>query len=110
MDREKIKSLIGQAILRVNEVVPDFDDLDKVLPLLRQAIDEADKPDWISVKERLPEFGEEVLVTNDKDKEEMWFCHRSNDPSVKTAEYEFCNYIGIPVTHWQEIKELDNGK
>ena len=43
MDREKIKSLLGQAILRVNEVVPDFEDLDKVLPLLRQSIDELDK-------------------------------------------------------------------
>ena len=31
MDREKIKSLLGQAILRVNEVVPDFEDLDKQL-------------------------------------------------------------------------------
>jgi hypothetical protein len=62
MDREKIKSLLGQAILRVNEVVPDFEDLDKVLPLLEQAYDEADKSNWISVKERLPEFDEEVLV------------------------------------------------
>lgn len=50
MDREKIKSLLGQAILRVNEVVPDFEDLDKVLPLLRQAIDELDKSDSGSVK------------------------------------------------------------
>ena len=40
MDREKIKSLLGQAILRANEVEPNFDDLDKVLPVLRQAIDE----------------------------------------------------------------------
>ena len=108
MDRKKIKSLLGLAILRVNEVVQDFEDLDKVLPLLKQAYDESDKSDWISVKERLPEFGEEVLVTNVEDKD-IWFCHRSNDPSVKTAEYEFCNYIGIPVTHWQEIKKLDNG-
>lgn len=45
MDREKIKSLLGQAILRVNEVVPNFEDLDKVLPWLRQAIDELDKSD-----------------------------------------------------------------
>ena len=49
MDREKIKSLLGQAILRVNEVVPDFEDLDKVLPFLRQAIDELDKSDSGSV-------------------------------------------------------------
>lgn len=49
MDREKIKSLLGQAILRVNEVVPDFEDLDKVLSLLRQAIDELDKSDSGSV-------------------------------------------------------------
>ena len=79
MDRKKINSLLGLAILRVNEVVPDFEDLDKVLPLLNQAYDEADKSDWISVKERLPEFGEEVLVTNEEDKD-TWFCHRSNDP------------------------------
>lgn len=69
MDRKKIKSLLGLAILRVNEVVPDFEDLDKVLPLLEQAYDEADKSDWISVKERLPEFEEEVLVTNEENKE-----------------------------------------
>lgn len=48
--QRKIKSLLGQAILRVNEVVPDFEDLDKVLPLLRQAIDELDKSDSGSVK------------------------------------------------------------
>jgi hypothetical protein len=42
MDRKKIKSLLGLAILRVNEVVPDFEDLDKVLPLLEQAYDEAE--------------------------------------------------------------------
>ena len=72
MDRKKIKSLLGLAILRVNEVVPDFEDLDKVLPLLEQAYDEADKSDWISVKERLPEFEEEVLVTNEENKE-IWF-------------------------------------
>lgn len=49
MDRRKIKSLLGLAILRVNEVVPDFDDLDKILPLLRQAIDELDKSESGSV-------------------------------------------------------------
>lgn len=108
MDRKKIKSLLGLAILRVNEVVPDFEDLDKVLPLLEQAYDEADKSDWISVKERLPEFEEEVLVTNEENKE-ICFCHRSNNPSVITAEYKFCNYMLMPVTHWQDIKKLDNG-
>lgn len=49
MDRKKIKSLLGQAILRVNEVVSNFDDLDKILPLLRQAIDELDKSESGSV-------------------------------------------------------------
>lgn len=49
MDRKKIKSLLGLAILRVNEVVPNFDDLDKILPLLRQAIDELDKSESGSV-------------------------------------------------------------
>lgn len=49
MDRRKIKSLLGLAILRVNEVVPDFEDLNKVFSLLRQAIDELDKSDSGSV-------------------------------------------------------------
>ena len=49
MDRRKIKSLLGLAILRVNEVVPNFEDLNKVLPLLRQAFDELDKSDSGSV-------------------------------------------------------------
>lgn len=49
MNRKKIKSLLGQAILRVNEVVPDFEDLDKVLPLLKQAYDELDKSESGSV-------------------------------------------------------------
>ena len=49
MDRKKIKSLLGLAILRVNEVVPDFEDLDKIFPLLRQAIDELDKSESGSV-------------------------------------------------------------
>ena len=49
MDRKKTKSWLGQEILRVNEVVPNFEDLDKVFPLLRQAIDELDKSDSGSV-------------------------------------------------------------
>ena len=47
MDREKIKSLLGQAIFEDLDKV--LEDLDKVLPLLRQAIDELDKSDSGSV-------------------------------------------------------------
>lgn len=59
---------------------------------------------WISVEEALPGFEEEVIAANADG--ELFFCHRSNRPGVKTADFGWCNYTGTPVTHWMPVPEL----
>ena len=62
---------------------------------------------WVSVEDSLPDYDEEVLVCNEYYPEIMWFCHRSQRMDAMTAEYAFCNYTGIQITHWMRIKELE---
>lgn len=82
-------------------------------PMLEQvsaAIDWAWKnvpSQWVSVEDSLPDYDEDVLVCNEYDPENMWFCHRSQRKEVMTAEYAFCNYTGTQITHWMRIKELE---
>jgi len=61
---------------------------------------------WVSVEDSLPPYDESVLVCNEYDPDELWFCHRSNGKNVKTAEYAFCNYTGIQITHWMRISTV----
>lgn len=61
---------------------------------------------WISVDEALPEFEEDVLVTNgDNDYFITW---RSED-SVDIDEHGFVNYNVFKITNWMPIPELPKG-
>lgn len=56
---------------------------------------------WKSVEAELPPYDESVIVTDINDTDgDMCFCHRSDNPMVKTDENGFCNYAKMKITHW----------
>lgn len=60
---------------------------------------------WISVEEALPEYDETVLVAwYDGD---YSFNHRSNNKSVKTDKYGFCNYGILEIIAWMPIPKFE---
>lgn len=67
MDKKKVKELI-QEVIRNNVDSLEFGNdkhnapLRKANTLLHDALIELSKSDWISVEERLPEFGENVVA------------------------------------------------
>lgn len=67
MDKKKVKELI-QEVIRNNVDSLEFGNdkhnapLRKANTLLHDALIELSKSDWISVEERLPEYGEKVYV------------------------------------------------
>lgn len=59
---------------------------------------------FISVKEALPEYDEDVIVTTGHPF--YSFCHRSNKPNVQTDEDGWCNYTGMKILDWMPIPKL----
>lgn len=60
---------------------------------------------WISVDEDLPEYEEDVIVTNSYD--DYWFAHRSNNEKVIVDEYGFARTPTVlRITHWMPIPEM----
>lgn len=61
---------------------------------------------WISVEEALPNYEEDVLVTNDVG--EYWFSHRTENENVMQDENNFASVNGIfKITHWMPISSLE---
>lgn len=63
--------------------------------------------EWIKVDDRLPEYGEDVLVVgyfNGVGDMETWFSHRSKNKIVLRDKNDFCIYdSGCRITHWMPI-------
>lgn len=64
---------------------------------------------WIPVEEGLPDYEEDVIVTNSYD--DYWFAHRSNNEKVIVDEYGFARTPTVlRITHWMHIPELKGGE
>lgn len=63
--------------------------------------------EWISVKDRLPESGEERVLVKIKDKELIY-----GVPSLDTDRYKNNNWVryGEYVTHWMPLLEPPKGE
>lgn len=65
--------------------------------------------EWISVKDRFPEDGKKVLLTDGK---YIYVGHYSDykDPRFDNTFYfcECCTGLSINLTHWMEFPELPN--
>lgn len=110
MDKNKVTELIEDTILMV-DTIEGFDDgdteqLSNVMRKLNDALEEIHKSDWVSVEDELPEYGENVLVCNEKEPSDMWFGHRTSDRRVVVDEHEFAKGYGT-ITHWHKIDKLE---
>lgn len=64
---------------------------------------------WVSVGEALPNYEEDVLVTNDVG--DYWFSHRTENENVMQDENNFASVNGIfKITHWMPIPQIEGGK
>nr|DAR22061.1 MAG TPA: Protein of unknown function (DUF551) [Caudoviricetes sp.] len=61
---------------------------------------------WVSVKEKLPDYGEVVLVCNEKDPCDVWFTSRSK-LNARTDNDGFGYSLEADVTHWIRVKPLN---
>lgn len=77
-----------------------------ILSIIQQEIADA-KPKWISVKDRLPEKGQQVLAYNPTDKEEPFWV----DYLFLNANKELRWDMGVnEVTHWMPLPESPKEK
>ena len=60
---------------------------------------------WISVDEGLPDFQQDVVVTNSKG--DYWIAWRSNDNCEHKDNNGFVNYGIGEITHWAEIQKFN---
>lgn len=75
--------------------------LRKANTLLHDALIELGKSDWISVKDGLPEYRENVLVC---DKNGQWRTDYRSTPGRHNDDGFIKNYH---VTHWRRIEKLE---
>ena len=109
MEKKKVKAMIEDAISRLAILHADEgDSYEHIIKILENALEELSKSDWISVKDKLPPYEKSVLVCNENDRDDTWFCHRSCNPLVITNVDGWCNYFEVPITHWLEVECFDN--
>ena len=66
---------------------------------------EAGKPKWISVKDRLPEFGENVLTYSPEEKVSPKYCNAYIGKNGEWIERAFFERPLGKVTHWMPLQE-----
>lgn len=65
--------------------------------------------DWISVKDRLPPYGERVLVVNEAYEAERGYTKYNIGVTVRDPNLDF-TFWGHKVTHWQPLPEPPKGE
>ena len=65
------------------------------------------KNQWVSVDEALPEYDEDVIVTNGKG--DYWFSYRPTYDDVIVDRNGFNNPSNLNITHWMPIPILEGG-
>ena len=68
--------------------------------------------EWISVKDRLPEKGKEVLLTDGEQAKEGNLKKDSNDSYRSWSKWFTCDccYSLGEITHWAELSDLPKDK
>lgn len=113
MDKKKVKELIEDATCKLNYFDEEQDNYEglrmDIVETLEQVVKELSKSDWISVKDRLPEYNERVLVRYKYGKETYTIIsYRMKDERIRKYNNGFIHPIdGFPITHWKPIEKLE---
>lgn len=78
------------------------DVVNKAVSLIFDKNNKEGKTSWISVDERLPAFGDDVLVRGD-DIEDVWFSHIADRDKVKCDEHGFADIHPTRIKYWTEV-------
>lgn len=86
-------------------------DMERLLDVrhkINEALEELSISDWISVEDRVPPYGEEVLVCSERYPKEVWKTHRVEGKAdyIDSCGFIKDNYYHIP-THWHGIEKLE---
>lgn len=112
MDKKKVKELIQEAkhlaILRKYENRQTY--LNNCICRLEESLKELNKPDWVSVKDGLPPYGEEVFVTSKMAPDNVFKNRRVECTTVPKDDNDFIIlWKGrmARITHWRPIDKLE---
>ena len=106
MDKKKVEELIEQAIIWSR-----YANQHSVISNLEEALKELNKPDWVSVEDGLPPYGEEVFVTSKMAPDNVFKNRRVECTTVPKDGNDFIIlWEGrmARVTHWKPIKKLED--
>mgnify|MGYP002724820479 CR=1 FL=1 len=106
MDKKKVEELIEQAIIWSR-----YANQHSVISNLEEALKELNKPDWVSVEDGLPPYGEEVFVTSKMAPDNVFKNRRVECATVtKDSNGFIILWKGrmASITHWKPIESLRN--
>lgn len=105
MDKKKVEELIEQAIIWSR-----YANQHSVISNLEEALKELNKPDWVSVEDELPPYGEEVFVTSKMAPDNVFKNRRVECATVtKDSNGFIILWKGrmASITHWKPIEKLE---
>lgn len=105
MDKKKVEELIEQAIIWSR-----YANQHSVISNLEEALKELNKPDWVSVEDGLPPYGEEVFVTSKMSPDNVFKNRRVESTTVPKDGNDFIIlWEGrmARITHWKPIDKLE---
>lgn len=105
MDKKKVEELIEQAIIWSR-----YANQHSVISNLEEALKELNKPDWVSVEDGLPPYGEEVFVTSKMAPDNVFKNKRVECATVtKDSNGFIILWKGrmASITHWKPIEKLE---
>ena len=105
MDKKKVEELIEQAIIWSR-----YANQHSVISNLEEALKELNKPDWVSVEDGLPPYGEEVFVTSKMAPDNVFKNRRVECTTVPKDGNDFIIlWEGrmASITHWKPIEKLE---
>lgn len=105
MDKKKVEELIEQAIIWSR-----YANQHSVISNLEEALKELNKPDWVSVEDGLPPYGEEVFVTSKMAPDNVFKNRRVECTTVPKDGNDFIIlWEGrmARITHWKPIDKLE---
>lgn len=106
MDKKKVEELIEQSIIWSR-----YANQHSIISNLEEALKELNKPDWVSVEDGLPPYGEEVFVTSKMAPDNVFKNRRVESTTVPKDGNDFIIlWEGrmARITHWKPIDKLED--